>query len=102
MIADDGRRKTKKGGISLMNFCPFYGRELVDHPGVHPVLKPTEGYQCALITHAYGPCYMDVDGIEPEWDACGRNPVVNGTYEYGIEEARRRMALIQASEDREK
>jgi len=59
-----------------------------------PALFPTHGNQCALITGAHAPCYMERDGLAPDWRACGRNPAINGTYEYGIAEARRRNEFL--------
>jgi hypothetical protein len=68
----------------MKRFCPFFGRSLNAHPGVEPVLIATRGNSCALITTAHAPCYMQVDGAEPEWKNCDRNPVVNRTYESRI------------------
>jgi hypothetical protein len=86
-----------------MTSCPFYGLAMFGAtPSTIPIFQPTHGNQCALITHARAPCYMEMDGLRPDWKECGRNPAINGTYEYGIAEARRRMELKRASEDRER
>jgi hypothetical protein len=53
--------------------CPFYGASihfdhLVRFPG-------PSGNQCALITSAHSPCWMQLEeGAMPNWTSCPRNP----------------------------
>ena len=80
--------------------CPFYGRALIQGSLRNPILTPTQARpgqgnnQCALITRAHAPCCMEQDALAPNWDKCGRNPVINGT------EARRRMELIRRAQEK--
>jgi hypothetical protein len=59
--------------------CPFYGAAIAAPHGVVPVLMPSGGNQCALITGAHSPCRMEIEGDAPAWGECQRNPAVNGT-----------------------
>jgi hypothetical protein len=53
--------------------CPFYGMSLVNKSG--RMMIPTGGNQCALITSAYSPCWMEgAEKRAPDWAACPRNP----------------------------
>lgn len=50
--------------------CKFYG--------CHAVLPmrlliESRGNQCALITTAYAPCQMEVQGLVPDWSRCPLN-----------------------------
>lgn len=74
--------------------CPFYGSAVRMVGGTIPAVLPTGGNQCGLITHAHSPCRMETEGNAPEWDACPRNPAINGTYEHGSLEANRRRELM--------
>lgn len=54
--------------------CPFYGVSLFVLPG-GPVLVPTPGNRCALITSAHSPCWMEIgENAAPDWETCPRNP----------------------------
>lgn len=61
--------------------CPFYGCSLVSLDRGHGRVGPpafvnlNAGNQCALITSAHSPCWMEVaEQSAPEWAACPRNP----------------------------
>ena len=61
--------------------CPFYGCSLHGLPASvpnfprAPVLIPSSGNQCALITSAHSPCWMEVaENAAPDWAQCPRNP----------------------------
>jgi hypothetical protein len=60
--------------------CPFYGAALMDVDrgmGRHgpPVLMASRGNECALITSAHSPCWMEVsESRAPAWAECPRNP----------------------------
>lgn len=55
--------------------CPFYGVELYVNQHDMRMLPPTFGNQCALITSARSPCWMEVaEEREPTWALCPRNP----------------------------
>lgn len=67
-------------GIPRSAVCPFYGRHLAfSAVSPFPVLVKEGGNQCALITYAYAPCRMEADRQPSDWEACPRNPGVNGT-----------------------
>ena len=63
--------------------CPFYGRHLVSGASVgghySTVMVRQFGNQCALITSSHAPCAMEINGAEPRWGLCLRNPDNNGT-----------------------
>ena len=50
--------------------CPFYGRHTVLRGAAFPILIAQQGNQCAVITTAYSPCRMEIDGQEPDWRTC--------------------------------
>jgi hypothetical protein len=59
--------------------CPFYGasihwgRLIVVGRNVNEAYLPSN--QCALITSAHSPCWMEVgESRPPDWAACPRNP----------------------------
>lgn len=64
--------------------CPFYAHALMPlltSPGYFAPLKwalfpNPDSNQCALITDAHSPCIMQIDGTEPDWAVCPRNPSV--------------------------
>ena len=47
--------------------CPYFGRHASRE---FRVLIQQHGNQCALITERYAPCYFDVDGQQPNLEAC--------------------------------
>jgi hypothetical protein len=54
--------------------CPFFGKALI---GGHerPVLFPSHGNQCAMITSSFSPCWMTTgEERPPRWEHCPRNP----------------------------
>jgi hypothetical protein len=57
--------------------CPFYGAALfvAREPQAMVTSFPTMGNQCALITSAISPCWMEVaENAAPDWAQCPRNP----------------------------
>lgn len=55
--------------------CPFYGMSLIMGLPGGAVLVPTEGNQCALMTAAHAPCYLETERhLAPDWERCPRNP----------------------------
>ena len=57
--------------------CPFYSASLHFERGVNHggVLSNSGGNQCALITSAHSPCWMEIgESRAPDWTACPRNP----------------------------
>ena len=57
--------------------CPFYSASLHFERGVNHggVLLNSGGNQCALITSAHSPCWMEVgESRAPDWATCPRNP----------------------------
>jgi hypothetical protein len=57
--------------------CPFYSASLNFKRDANEggVLFNSGGNQCALITSAHSPCWMEVsESRPPEWAACPRNP----------------------------
>lgn len=55
--------------------CPFYGVALHVNQHDFRVLIPSGGNQCALITSAHSPCWMEVaEDRAPDWAQCPRNP----------------------------
>ena len=58
--------------------CPFYGYSLDHNPErlrFSTALNHSGGNQCALITSAHSPCWMEVaENAAPDWAQCPRNP----------------------------
>ena len=55
--------------------CPFYGASLVQYLTFSPNFILSGGNQCALITSAHSPCWMEVaEQGAPDWAQCPRNP----------------------------
>ena len=50
--------------------CPFYGRHAVLRGPAFPIMIAQQGNQRAVITTAYSPCRMEIDGQEPDWRTC--------------------------------
>jgi hypothetical protein len=53
--------------------CPFYGRAFIpgDTIGGPPFsLFDQRGNRCALVTNAHAPCYLEIEGKEPDWKTC--------------------------------
>jgi hypothetical protein len=49
--------------------CRYYG-----HAMYFGLLMPNPGSnQCALITTAHSPCYLEIEGKPVEWSACRYN-----------------------------
>ncbi len=55
--------------------CPFYG---FGSAYVMSALVDTEGNQCPL-KEGHSPCYMEVNGQEPNWNGCSYNSERNKT-----------------------
>lgn len=67
--------------IEVCMSCRFYGVAVHMMGGTIPVIVPTHGNQCGLITNAHSPCAMEMRGETPDWKTCPRNPANNGTAE---------------------
>jgi hypothetical protein len=50
--------------------CRFYGCHAIVSM---QVLAESGGNQCALITNAYAPCRMEIEGNPPDWSKCPLN-----------------------------
>lgn len=65
--------------------CPFYGASVVFRAagGAGRVMQnPMPGNQCALITSAHSPCWMEaIEGTPPDWEHCPRNPDLLAGYD---------------------
>jgi len=62
---------------TVQTACPFYGRLLVLEPGGRHAffLALAHNNQCALYTHSYTPCQMEVyDHTPADWTSCPLNP----------------------------
>lgn len=57
-----------------MKNCPFYGRALFAHMAlpVKFVLLDTRGNQCAIVTDAHSPCWMEINDQPVDWTVCPR------------------------------
>lgn len=68
---------TKPAAADPLTSCPFYGGALAYAGERHPrlIVFQTQSNQCALITSAHSPCWMEaIEGLAPAWAECPRNP----------------------------
>lgn len=63
----------------VLPHCPFYGHAvggflwLTDSDQAALLtLIDSRGNQCALVLDAYSPCYMEIEGVMPDWKECLR------------------------------
>ena len=47
--------------------CPFYGKHSF---ALMRVLVNSRGNQCALVTDAFAPCYLEIEGRAPDLEKC--------------------------------
>jgi hypothetical protein len=82
--------------------CPFYAHALVSPGPVgwsHLIANPGSN-QCALITSANSPCWMDVaELVLPDWERCPRNPdfVARRPHDRRIAQHNEHLAILTAA-----
>lgn len=50
------------------------GKTKCKHYGMSHYGFPSNGNQCPLVENAFAPCAMAMQGQEPDWEKCLKNP----------------------------